>query len=95
MEVINLRTLIPLDFDTIKRSVAKTGKVLILQEDIEIGGFGEHISARISQECFELLDAPVRLVASDATPVPFAKELEDGFLAKSKLKQAIADLLAY
>ena len=44
---------------------------------------------------FELLDAPVRLVASDATPVPFAKELEDGFLAKSKLKQAIADLLAY
>lgn len=95
VEVINLRTLIPLDFDTIKKSIAKTGKVLILQEDIEIGGFGEHISARISQECFELLDAPVRLVASDATPVPFAKELEDGFLAKFKLEQAIVDLLEY
>jgi 2-oxoisovalerate dehydrogenase E1 component len=95
VEVINLRTLVPLDFNAIRHSLSKTGKVLILQEDIAVGGFGEHISSLIAAECFEYLDGPVRLVASDATPVPFSAELEHGYLASSKLEEEIQNLLAF
>lgn len=95
VEVINLRTLVPLDFNAIRHSLSKTGKVLILQEDIAVGGFGEHISSLIAAECFEYLDGPVRLVASDATPVPFSAELEQGYLASSKLEEEIQNLLAF
>ena len=79
IEVINLRTLVPLDFESIRNSLAKTGKVVVLQEDIAVGGYGEHIASRIARECFELLDAPVELVSSDATPIPFAAGLERAF----------------
>jgi len=89
IEVINLRTLVPLDFESIKKSIAKTSSVIVLQEDIAVGGYGEHIASRIARDCFELLDAPVELVSSDATPVPFSAGLEEGFLAKSKLEAAV------
>ena len=95
VSVLNLRTLVPLDFDAVKAAIAQTGKVLVLQEDVAIGGFGEHISSRIARECFELLDAPVELVASDPTPVPFHKDLEAGFLANSKLNSALENLINY
>ena len=95
VEIINLRTLVPLDFEALKESVAKTGKVLVLQEDISVGGYGEHISARIGEECFTQLDAPVRLISSDPTAIPFAAGLEKGFLANAKLDEALEALLAF
>jgi 2-oxoisovalerate dehydrogenase E1 component len=93
--VLNLRTLVPLDWEAVRTATAAIGKVLVLQEDVAIGGFGEHIVARIAGECFEHLDAPVRLVSSDPTPVPFQKELEAGFLASAKLEEAVNELLNY
>ena len=95
VEVFNLRTLVPLDFEGVAQSVGKTGKVIVLQEDVAVGGFGEHIVTRITKECWESLDGPVTLVASDPTPVPFHQDLEVGYLAKSKLNAAIEDLLSY
>jgi 2-oxoisovalerate dehydrogenase E1 component len=95
IEVINLRTLVPLDFESIRNSIAKTSLVVVLQEDIAVGGYGEHIASRIARDCFELLDAPVELVSSDATPVPFSASLEEGFLAKSKLEAAVEKILNY
>jgi 2-oxoisovalerate dehydrogenase E1 component len=95
VEVFNLRTLVPLDFNGVAQSVRKTGKVIVLQEDVAVGGYGEHIVARITKECWESLDGPVTLVASDPTPVPFHQDLEEGYLAKSKLHAAIEDLLSY
>ena len=92
---MNLRTLVPLDYDAIADQVKKTGKVLILQEDISVGGYGEHISTWIASECFEHLDGPIRLVASDPIPVPFSAELEQGYLASSKLESALKELLEY
>ena len=95
IEVINLRTLVPLDFESIQRSIVKTSRVLVLQEDIAVGGYGEHIASRIARECFELLDAPVELVSSDATPIPFAAALEKGFLASARLEETVQQILAY
>jgi 2-oxoisovalerate dehydrogenase E1 component len=95
LELINLRTLVPLDFNAIRSSVNRTGKVIVLQEDIAVGGYAEHIASRIAEECWEALDGPVITVSSDATPVPFHATLEDGFLAKSKLKEAVQKLLSY
>ena len=95
VEVINLRTLVPLDLQALVESVRKTGKVLVLQEDISIGGFGEHIATKLGQECFTSLDAPIRLVSSDPTAIPFAAGLEQGFLASAKLDEALLELLEY
>jgi 2-oxoisovalerate dehydrogenase E1 component len=95
LELINLRTLVPLDFNAIRSSVNRTGKVIVLQEDIAVGGYAEHIASRIAEECWEALDGPVITVSSDATPVPFHATLEEGFLAKSKLKEAVQKLLSY
>jgi 2-oxoisovalerate dehydrogenase E1 component len=80
VEVIDLRTLNPLDRETILRSVRKTGKVLIVHEDTLTGGFGGEIAAIIAGECFEHLDAPVRRVAAKDTPVPYGPELESAML---------------
>ena len=90
-----MRTLIPLDVDSIKKTVIKTGKVLILHEDVSIGGFGADIASIISQDLFEYLDAPVYRVSSLDTPVPFAMDLERNFLAKNRLKDKIIDLYRY
>ena len=94
-DLIDLRTLVPLDTDAIFKSVQKTAKVIILHEDCEVGGFGADISALISEYCFEYLDAPVMRSASLNTAVPFSKSLEDNFLAKEGFEQKLNDLLAY
>jgi 2-oxoisovalerate dehydrogenase E1 component len=95
IEVINLRTLVPLDFEAIRSSIARTSRVIVLQEDVSVGGYGEHIASRIARECFELLDAPVELVSSDATPVPFAATLEEGYLASARLEEIVNRMVNY
>ena len=94
-DLIDLRTLIPLDKDLIFESVKKTGRVIILHEDCITGGIGADIAAIISDECFMFLDAPVKRCASIDTPVPFANTLEDEFLAKSRFEFDLKELLAY
>ena len=95
LNIIDLRTLLPLDYEAIKQAVQKTGKVLILHEDTLVGGFGGEIVAWIAEHCFEMLDAPVMRCASLDTPVPFNIELEKNFMAHSKLHESITKLLAY
>ena len=94
-DLLDLRTLMPLDTEAIYASVKKTGRVIILQEDSMFGGMASDISALISENCFEDLDAPIKRVASLETPIPFAAQLEAQYLAKNKFKQALLDLLAY
>lgn len=94
-ELIDLRTLSPMDESAIFKSVKKTGKVIILQEDSLFGGIASDISALISEHCFEYLDAPVKRVASLQTPIPFSKKLEDQYLAKSKFENALITLNKY
>jgi 2-oxoisovalerate dehydrogenase E1 component len=94
-DLIDLRTLQPLDQEAIFSSVRKTGKVLLLQEDSMFGGVMSDISALIMENCFESLDAPVKRVASLETPIPFAGGLENQYLAKHRLHETIEELLAY
>ncbi|WP_158849635.1 thiamine pyrophosphate-dependent enzyme [Algibacter sp. L1A34] len=94
-DVIDLRTLQPLDLETIFNSVKKTGKVIILQEDSLFGGIASDISAEIMEHCFESLDAPVKRVASMDTPIPFIKDLEDQYLPKNRFEEALITLLNY
>jgi len=94
-DLIDLRTLAPLDTETIYTSVKKSGKVIILQEDSMFGGIASDISALISENCFEYLDAPVTRVASMETPIPFAANLEAQYLSKNKFKKALLALIAY
>lgn len=94
-DVIDLRTLVPLDREAIIASVKKTGRALVLHEDTLFGGIGGEIAALINEECFEKLDAPVMRCASMDMPVPFGKKLEKGFLANAELADKIARLLAY
>src|SRR5690606_12084586 len=75
-DLIDLRTLQPLDTETIFASVKKTNKVIILQEDTMFGGIASDLSAMIMEECFEYLDGPVKRVASLDSPIPFTKALE-------------------
>ncbi len=91
-EIIDLRTLLPWDKEAVKTAVEKTGKVLVLHEDTMTGGIGAEIAAWISEHCFKSLDAPVKRVASLDMPVPLAKDLEDHFLAKNRLKDALQEL---
>jgi 2-oxoisovalerate dehydrogenase E1 component len=93
--ILDLRTLLPLDYEAIKESVAATGKVLVLHEDTLTGGFGGEIAAWIAEHCFSMLDAPVVRCASLDTPVPFNIELEKQFMAKSRLNAAVDKLLKY
>ncbi|MCL5128034.1 thiamine pyrophosphate-dependent enzyme [Algibacter sp. L4_22] len=94
-DVIDLRTLQPLDLETIFNSVKKTGKVIILQEDSLFGGIASDISAEIMEHCFESLDAPVKRVASMDTPISFIKDLEDQYLPKNRFEEALITLLNY
>ena len=94
-DIIDLRTLQPLDKEAIYKSVKKTGKALILHEDTLFGGIASDISALIAENCFKYLDAPVKRVGSLETPIPFAKNLEDQFLPKNRLHAEIIDLLNY
>lgn len=94
-DLIDLRTLQPLDTETIFTSVKKTGKVIIYQEDTLFGGIASDISALIMEECFEHLDAPVKRVASLDSPIPFTKALEDQFLPKNRFEEVLLELLKY
>ena len=94
-DLIDLRTLSPLDTETIYASVKKTGKVIILQEDSMFGGIASDISALISEHCFEDLDAPIKRVAGLETPIPFAADLEREYLANNRFDATLKELIAY
>ena len=94
-DLIDLRSLMPLDTELIYASVRKTGKALILQEDCLFGGIASDISSLIMENCFKHLDAPVKRVGSLDTPVPFAKNLENGFLAAERWKEDLEELIAF
>ena len=94
-DLIDLRTLQPLDTETIYTSVKKTGRVVIVQEDSLFGGISSDISALINEHCFEYLDAPVKRVASLETPIPFEPSLEKQYLGKNRLEKTIKELLKY
>jgi 2-oxoisovalerate dehydrogenase E1 component len=95
MHIVDLRSLLPLDYQAIKEAVARTGKVLMLHEDNLTGGIGGEIAAWIAEHCFELLDAPVLRCASLDTPVPFNVVLEKNYLAESRLETSIQQLIQY
>ncbi len=94
-DLVDIRTLMPLDMEAIIQSVMKTGKVIILHEDTLTGGIGAEIAARINESCFMNLDAPVVRSASLDTPVPFSSVLEWNFLPKKRFEKQLLDLLAY
>ncbi len=94
-EILDLRSLLPLDYEAIAATVQKTGKVLILHEDTLTGGIGGELSAWISEHCFEHLDGPVVRVAGLDTPVPFAANLEALFLPQAQLNEKLKKLAAY
>ncbi len=95
IDILDLRTLAPLDYLAIREAVQRTGRVLILHEDTLIGGIGGEVAAWIAENCFGLLDAPVMRCASLDTPIPFSIELEQNFMAKSRLDESVQKLLSY
>uniref|UniRef100_UPI003753C03D alpha-ketoacid dehydrogenase subunit beta n=2 Tax=unclassified Flavobacterium TaxID=196869 RepID=UPI003753C03D len=94
-DLLDLRTLQPLDTDAIFASVKKTGRAIIYQEDSMFGGIASDLSALIMEQCFEYLDAPVKRVASLDTPIPFTKALEDQYLPKGRFENDLKELLLY
>ncbi len=94
-DLLDLRTLQPLDTEAIFTSVKKTNKVIILQEDTLFGGVASDISAMIMEQCFEHLDAPVIRVGSLESAIPFVKALEDQYLPKERFEKELIALLAY
>jgi len=94
-DVLDLRSLQPLDTEAILNSVKKTGKAIILQEDSLFGGIASDISSLIMEECFEYLDAPVKRVASLNTPIPFINQLEEQYLSKGRFEKELLHLLDY
>ena len=95
IDILDLRTLAPLDYLSIREAVQRTGRVLILHEDTLIGGIGGEIAAWIAENCFAILDAPVIRCASLDTPVPFNIELEKTFMARSRLDEMVQKLINY
>lgn len=94
-DLLDLRSLQPLDKEAICKSVTKTGKAIVLTEDSLMGSFASEIAAMISENCFESLDAPVYRVGALETPIPFAKELENQYLPKDRFKSRLQELLNY
>ncbi|HEY6502671.1 MAG TPA: dehydrogenase E1 component subunit alpha/beta [Chitinophagaceae bacterium] len=95
IDILDLRTLLPLDYMAIREAVQRTGRVLILHEDTLTGGIGGEIAAWIAEHCFSILDAPVMRCASLDTPIPFNIELENNFMAKERLDETLQKLLSY
>jgi 2-oxoisovalerate dehydrogenase E1 component len=95
IDILDLRSLMPLDYLSIREAVKRTGRVLVLHEDSLTGGIGGDIAAWIGEHCFDLLDAPVMRCASLDTPVPFSLDLENDFLAKARLDETIQKLIGY
>ena len=94
VDLIELRSLKPLDIPTIKESLAKTHKVALLDESTHSGGVGATVSAMISEQCFDLLDAPVKRLCMDDAPVPYASSMEKAVVKRgSDLVQAVYDLV--
>ena len=94
-DLLDLRTLQPLDTEAIFTSIKKTGRAIIYQEDSLFGGIASDISSLIMENCFEYLDAPVKRVASLETPIPFTKALEDQYLPKGRFEIALLELINY
>ncbi|SDE30123.1 2-oxoisovalerate dehydrogenase E1 component [Pricia antarctica] len=94
-DLIDLRTLMPLDMTSIYTSIEKTGKLIILQEDSLFGGISSDISALVMENRFEYLDGPIKRVGSLEMPIPFSKRLENGYLPKERFVVALKELLAY
>ena len=94
-DLLDLRSLAPLDTEAIYASVQKTGRLIILQEDSMFGGIASDISAMVMEDCFEYLDAPVKRVASIETPIPFAKDLEKEYQPRERFELELKKLLAY
>ena len=94
-DLLDLRTLQPLDMEAVIATVKKTGKLLILHEDSVFGGIGSDLSAAVMESCFEHLDAPVKRIGSLETPIPFAKALEENYLPKARFEQALLELDSY
>ncbi len=93
---MNLRTLLPLDDETILSSVAKTSKVILLHEATRTGGIAGELAARITENAFEYLDAPIKRVTAPDTPVPYSPPLEEEFLPQiSDVEQAARELVTY
>ena len=95
IEIIDLRTLVPMDIETIIQSVQKTNRVIVLHEDNMFGGLGGEIVAIINEKCFEYLDAPVKRCAGLDTPIPFSIPLEKNYMANSRLDSLIEEILKY
>ena len=95
IDILDLRSLAPLDYAAIRAAVQRTGRVLLLHEDTLIGGIAGEIAAWIAEHCFELLDAPVMRCASLDTPIPFNIELEQNFMAKARLHDVLQKLVDY
>jgi 2-oxoisovalerate dehydrogenase E1 component len=95
MDIVDLRTLLPLDYEAIRASVKRTGRVLVLHEDTLTGGIGGEIAAWIGEHCFSMLDAPVMRCASLDTPIPFNKNLEKNFMAGPRLKEVMEELINF
>ncbi len=95
IDILDLRTLLPLDYYAIRDAVKRTGRILLLHEDTLTGGLGGEIAAWIVENCFEMLDAPIVRCGSLDTPIPFNIELEKNFMARNRLDEAIRKLLSY
>jgi 2-oxoisovalerate dehydrogenase E1 component beta subunit len=94
LEVVDLRSLMPFDKETIYESVKKTSKAIVLHEDNKTGGVGAEIAARLSEDCFDHLDGPILRIAAPDTPVPFSTPLEEYFLPNAGDVVAAAKKLA-
>jgi 2-oxoisovalerate dehydrogenase E1 component beta subunit len=96
VEIVDLRSLVPLDEETVLASVRKTSRAIVLHEDTLTGGFGGEIAARITESAFDCLDAPVVRIASPDTPIPYSPPLEDAFLPNAaKVAEKVRWLCAY
>jgi 2-oxoisovalerate dehydrogenase E1 component len=95
VELIDLVSLRPIDWETLEHSVRKTGRCAVIQEDTFLGSIGSSIAAELQQRCFTSLDAPISVVSSADLPIPFAAELEHGFLPHDRLKKSLDDLLKF
>ena len=93
--IVDLRTLLPLDYGAIRMAVKATGKILLLHEDTLTGGIGGEIAAWVAENCFEYLDAPIMRCGSLDSPIPFNIELEKNFMAYSRLEECIKKLASY
>ncbi len=95
VDLLDLRTLQPLDTESIFKSVKKTGRVLIINEDSVFGSIASDIAAQIGEECFEYLDAPIKRLGSMETPIPFTQHLENQYLPKNRINEKLKELIAY